>query len=324
MDKKNVRIIAFVAALVLCGCFGFICLVAGGGLAFSLASRGSDSSDEQILVPTQSIAAVPSLAPVPGKEIIPIDNLSQEIPWLPMDYTNVPMVNYLIFNTDKPPFDNRLVRQAFSYAIDRDQLAVIAANGGRENVRPATSFTPPEVLGRDIYGVVGINYNPQKAKQLFIDAGYSDPNTFPSVTIAVNRISVELERDPNAFLQIANEMARMWDEHLDVMVEVVVVDDWNAYLELLNTDPPEMFRMGWTADMMDPDNFLREVFLSDSIQNLGHFTNADFDRLVNSAAQTQDPQERQLLYIQAEKLLCQDEAAIIPWYFTSKDKSPSE
>jgi oligopeptide transport system substrate-binding protein len=106
----------------------------------------------------------------------------------------------------------------------------------------------------------------------------------------------------------------MWRENLKVDVNVVVVDDWQAYLDLLASDAPVTYRLGWAADFNDPDNFLREVFHSRFEHNRGHFSDAEFDRLVEQAATLGDPATRQALYIQAERILCEDEAAIIPVY----------
>jgi len=82
----------------------------------------------------------------------------------------------------------------------------------------------------------------------------------------------------------------------------------------LRSDPPELFWQGWAADQNDPDNFLAEIFRSDSQYNFGKFSSRDFDRLMLNAAGSKDPLTRQAFYIQAERLLCEVEAALIPLY----------
>jgi ABC-type oligopeptide transport system substrate-binding subunit len=59
---------------------------------------------------------------------------------------------------------------------------------------------------------------------------------------------------------------------------------------------------------------LREIFHSGSQTNYGKFSNSEFDQLVDSAAKSKNPAERQELYIRAERLLCETEAAVIPIY----------
>jgi hypothetical protein len=53
----------------------------------------------------------------------------------------------------------------------------------------ATTLTPPETLGRDLYGEVGAMFNPQMAKDLLIQAGYSDTSSFPKIVFLVSAAS---------------------------------------------------------------------------------------------------------------------------------------
>jgi len=177
----------------------------------------------------------------------------------------------------------------------------------------ATTLTPPKTLGRDLSGEVGIGFDPQKAKELFSEAGYSNPSNFPIVTFLV---SVSGDIAPGAYFNMATAMADMWQTYLGITVQVQAMNR-NDYLELLRTDPPNMFWIGWAADYNDPDNFLREIYHSDASGNFGNFSNPEFDQLVDLAVNSKDPAERQELYIRAERLLCETKAAVIPIYHTT-------
>lgn len=107
----------------------------------------------------------------------------------------------------------------------------------------------------------------------------------------------------------------MWKTHLGVSVPVEAIAP-PTFGNRLKSNPPELFWLGWVADVNDPDNFLRGIFYSGSEYNYGKFTNSEFDELVESAANSRDPAERQELYIQAERLLSEQEAALIPLYHT--------
>jgi len=175
----------------------------------------------------------------------------------------------------------------------------------------ATTLTPPETLGRDLYGEVGAMFNPQMAKDLLTQAGYSDPSSFPKVVFLVN---VSGDTAPGARFNIANAMADMWQTHLGITVEVQAIQSFSEYGNRLKSNTPDLFWMGWAADYNDPDNFLRELLQSGSEYNYGNFSNPEFDDLVNRAKNSYDPAKRQELYIQAERILCETEAALIPLF----------
>lgn len=263
--------------------------------------------------PIPTSTSTPEPTPIPGVQVYPVSSLGSSIPWLPLEKGKEPMSVYYGFNVNKPPFNNTLVRQAFAAAIDREKIAQEATGFKFRNVTPATSLTPPQTLGRDLYGVVGIPFNPSKAKDLLKQAGYSDGASFPSVTLIV---STRGEAAPGAYFRMAQTIVGMWETHLGVKVEIKVVGNMRDYIDQLQTNLPDMYQLGWGADYNDPDNFLKALFRSDSKLNYGHFNNQEFDLLVDRAANLADPAKRQLLYIQAEQILTEQNAGIIPLYHT--------
>lgn len=262
--------------------------------------------------PTETV--MPSPTPLSGKQVLPVDTLGKTIPWLPMDETARPVIDYVAFNTLRPPFNSALVRRAFAHAIDRQVLADMAKKYKKtRDVISSTTLTPPEILGRDLYNEIGAGFDPEKARELLTQAGYSDPSSFPMVTLIVNTYG---DIAPGARFNMAKAMSEMWLTNLGVSVQVEAYN-WNTFVSRIESNPPEMFWYGWAADVNDPDNFLRELFHTGSQYNYGEFSNPDFDELVDRAAKSKDPAERQELYMQAERILCETEAALIPLYHST-------
>jgi ABC-type transport system substrate-binding protein len=264
------------------------------------------------ILPTSVPTDTPMPTPLPGSVVIPVTSLGSDIPWLPLDTTRYPTTVVVTFNTQIPPFNNPLVRKAFAASVDRDAIVQMAEKWYAVDPSPATTFLHPMTLGRALFGEVGINYDPALAKDLLAQAGYSDPSAFPKVTFIVNSYG---DTAPGAKYNMASAMAQAWHSTLGVTVEVQALARL-SFGDRIKSNPPELFWIGWLPDPGNDPSFIRDNYHTNGQYNYGHFSNPDFDALVDRAATLHDPAERQALYIQAERILCETEVGIIPLYFT--------
>lgn len=263
------------------------------------------------VTPTPPPTPTPTPTPLPGSLVIPIASMRSSIPWLPLDTSARPGVYYLGFTIGNPPFDNAKVRQALASSVDRAVIvAIVDRYLPQWGATPATSFTPAETLGLDLTGQVGLPFDPARAQGLLKEAGYADPGAFPPLTIFV-RTAWEY---PGLPLKMAEAVAGLWREHLGI--EVIVQAAAISLPARFSSNPPDVFRMGWAADYNDPDNFLYEVFRTGSQYNYGGWQDPSFLDLVSRAHASSDPELRQLLYVEAERILCETEAAVIPLFHT--------
>lgn len=205
------------------------------------------------------------------------------------------------FNVTRPPFDNPLVRKAFTFAINREEIVTNVLKGGEQ---PATSFVPP---GDPNYpSINAIQFDPARARALLAEAGYPDGRGFPPVEILYN--SSEAHRT------IAETVQRMWQEHLHVDVRLLN-QDWKTYLSSMNTLDYEVARSAWIGDVADAINFL-ECFQTDTGNNRTGWSSPAYDALINQAYGEADKDKRAALLRQAETLLL-DESPIVPVYYYS-------
>jgi len=223
-----------------------------------------------------------------------------------------PSTYYYGFNVTKAPFDNVHMRRAFSYAVDRQGLIDNVTKGGQI---PARWFSVPGLTAAPTLEnspKLGIGYDPEMAKQelkAYLDEKKITADQIPPITLVVNQVE--------GHVKIAEAIQQMWQETLGVKVELTQ-QEWKVYLKALETDSPQVWRLGWNFDYPDANNFLRDVFRSTSSQNYTKWKNAEFDKLVDEAAKLTDPAKRLALYQQAEDILVVKDAAMIPIYWYTR------
>jgi oligopeptide transport system substrate-binding protein len=244
------------------------------------------------------------LTRVPAEDI---DRVKSD-PELSQEFTVYPELStyWYGFNMDKPPFDNALVRKAFAASIDREALVDEVTKGAE---LPTTVFTAPGDFGAVGPGNgVGIYYDPEQAAAWLAEAGYPNGEGLPEITLWYD--SMDLNE------KVAQAVQAMWKRNLGVDVKLAS-QEFASYIDMLVADPPQIFRLGWGSDYADANNWLNDVFNSQSGNNFTHFANARFDELVTTAATDQDPEERIEMYHEAEKILVEDEVALIPLYHST-------
>jgi oligopeptide transport system substrate-binding protein len=117
----------------------------------------------------------------------------------------------------------------------------------------------------------------------------------------------------------------MWADTLGVNVKVVN-QEWAVYLETIKgADTPQIWRLGWCLDYPDANNFDREVVAANGSSNPTDasgkpsgglmWKNDEYEELVAQAAVETDPAKRLELYAQAEDILVNQDAVMIPIYW---------
>ena len=205
-------------------------------------------------------------------------------------------LSYIGFNAQKEPFDNPLVRQAISKAIDKDTII----NGIYDGVGiPAESPLAPDVFGHD-ENISGLEYNVEEARELLAEAGYEDGF---STTLWTN--------DNQDRIDTATAVQAQLEEiGIDVEIEIV---EWGAYLEDTAAGEHDMFILGWTTVTGDADYGLHPLFHSDNFGEAGNrtfFATDELDSVLEEARQSSDEDERLDLYSRAQEILV-DEAPMI-------------
>lgn len=214
----------------------------------------------------------------------------------PVKQRDQPTTCMIVFDTTRSPFDNTAIRRGFSAAIDRETLV---SSLSHPDAQPASTLVP-SVLWQDehsLYGEVGLIFDPGLA-----DETRSSQDLPSSISLAA----------PQESAWIVEMIAENWRDYLGIDIEFASYP-WEEYDQKLNEDQPDAFFVCWAMDYPSPYNFLHDGNLA-----LIKWSNAEYDQLVELAAQEADENNQWQYYSDAEWLLCEDQAAIAPLYTFTK------
>jgi ABC-type transport system substrate-binding protein len=191
-----------------------------------------------------------------------------------------------------PPLDNRLVRQAIASAIDRDRLT----QDSDATRRAAGGALPPGLQGYspDPKGLV---HDPQAARERLVEAGYPGGKGLREINVLHSGVSASTRL-----------MLRRISEDL-AAVDIRLVSrrvNWSELNERIEEGRADMFLLAWVADLTDPDTYLRGLFHSDASSNFFAYRDPATDRLLDEAAQEENPQIRSVLYRDLENRILND------------------
>ena len=213
---------------------------------------------------------------------------------------------YLGMNNQKKPFDDKRVRQALNYAVNKDAIVkdVLKGTGAasRGPVLPGTWGADPALKPYP--------YDPERAKKLLTEAGY--PSGF-STTLWVP--------ESGSGMQAPVAMSTVMQSNLKAVGVNVSLQtmEWGAYLAKLRTKEQELFALSWMAGTEDPDMVMYPLLHSSQWTPVGPnralYKNARFDALLQQARLTTDQAKRAQLYREAQRVLVDD----APWVFVDHE-----
>ncbi|WP_042479012.1 ABC transporter substrate-binding protein [Bacillus ndiopicus] len=209
-------------------------------------------------------------------------------------------IGYLGLTSTRKPFDNKLVRQAVNYAIDK-QAIVDAFFEGRAQV--AKNPMPPSISGYND-DIEGYPYDPEKAKALLAEAGYD------GAPIELWAMPV-----PRPYMPDGAKVAEVIQKNLEDigMPAKIVTYEWATYLDKAKDGEADAFMLGWTGDNGDADNFIYTLLDEDNIgsNNYSYFKNAETHKLLIQAQSETDENVRIELYKKAQEII-HEEAPWVP------------
>jgi oligopeptide transport system substrate-binding protein len=222
-------------------------------------------------------------------------------PYLKTDYLGF-YIEKSSRNDSLNPTTNRLIRQAINYGIDREKMIRFFRNNMG---KPASNgFIPPGLKGYDPSLVKGYSFNPEKARRILADAGFSGGVNLPPITLHIT----------DNFSDVA-EYIQSQLQKIGIQVKLQVEPSREINKAVLKGEC-DFFKKSWICDYPDPENFMFLFYspnFSPDGQNYFHFKNKQFDALFLQSQYEQDDKVRMQLFREMEKLVI-EEAPVIPLY----------
>ena len=213
---------------------------------------------------------------------------------------------YLGINNQKKPFDDKRVRQALNYAVNKEAIVRDVLKGtGSMSAGPVL----PGTWGADA-GLKPYPYDPERARKLLADAGY--PGGFTTSMWVP---------ESGSGMQSPVAMATVMQSNLKAVGVNVTLQtfEWGAFIAKLRSKEQELFALSWMAGNEDPDMVMYPLLHSSQWTpggpNRALYKSDTFDELLHQARLTTDQAKRAELYRQAQRILADDP----PWIFVDHE-----
>ncbi len=202
----------------------------------------------------------------------------------------------LAINDTKPPMDNKDIRMAVGYAVNK-QSYIDAFYAGQ--AKPADNWMPPAT---QFYKALNLpTYDQQKAKDLIASSGVANPTIdfwYPSDVARPympdpRGLFEAIQRDLEAVGFKVNPHTATWNPD---------------YLDAESAGEYQMWLIGWTCDWAGPDNFLNTFFGYRDGQPNPEFgyKNDELDKTMKDALAATTEDQQKTLWEKAQDLLAAD------------------
>jgi peptide/nickel transport system substrate-binding protein len=207
-------------------------------------------------------------------------------------------INYMAFNCSRAPFNDPKLREAISYAINRDELVKFLYQGYADLANsPLPNFMPG--FDKDVKPYA---YDPEKAKSLLKELGKEN--------LTIKMITYPNPRPYNPVN--GQKLAESIQGYLQKVGIKATIDtyDWTDYKTRVGNGEGDLMFYGWIGDNGDPDNFL-SLFETKEIQttlNSAKYSNKEVDALLAKARTLDNGKERNKVYMEIQQIVLKDAA----------------
>ena len=211
-----------------------------------------------------------------------------------------PSMDHIVFNLTRPYLQDKRLRQAMMYAIDRKSIVESLLRGRGEVVN--SPIFGPEWMGTPD-GLNTYDYDPAKAKALLAEMGWNASQKIVALTVTPGEWYGEV---------VAQQI-----NDVGIKFELQLVDVSQLLDQILKADPIyDSFLNGGDTYRADP-NIASLFYASDQFSpgggNMCHYSNLKLDKLFTDGRASNDLVVRKKLYTRAAQILNEDVPNLFLW-----------
>jgi peptide/nickel transport system substrate-binding protein len=229
----------------------------------------------------------------------------QHEPFLAVEHAPGTVLAYLGFNLRDPILKEVRVRQAITYALDRQPMIEYL---WRDQARPARSVLPSQSWAYDP-NLPSYNYDPAKARALLDSAGYPEKNGVRF------HITMKTSTDENTRLMVAVMQHQL--REVGIALDIRTFEFATFFSDVVH-GAFQMYSLRWIGGNEDPDIFeyaFHSARFPPNGANRGYYSNPEVDALIDRARREVDPAVRKPLYDKVQQILSEQLPYIDLWYF---------
>ncbi|MEZ4322440.1 MAG: ABC transporter substrate-binding protein [Myxococcota bacterium] len=255
-----------------------------------------------------------------GVQIADVDRLRKEHP----DDIRVVLrgyraMDYIGWNGSKyEPFNDLKVRRALAHGVDQQRIIgkILTGEDGTVYGKQAISTITPELCGVHNENVKPLEYDPEKAKALLAEAGWSDTNGDGIIDKDGKNMSFTLvtnqgnKRRADAAVEIQSDLKKLG---VDMQIDF---KEANTFFDKVEAREYEAFLAGWSAGLYVDPGDVWGTETPDSPKPFNHvlYSNPEVDSLIDRGLQTPDPREAAPIWQEVQAKIYDDQPYMFLWW----------
>lgn len=227
-------------------------------------------------------------------------------------------MDYVAWNLKDPKFSDKGVRHALAMSVNINDIIakLLTSETGEAYARPATGTITPELCGVFNDQIQPLPYDPEKAKALFAEAGWSDTNGDGVLDKGGQKFEFTLMTNQENKRR-AQAAIRLQSEFKNVGVQMNIQQvEFNSMVDRLHKRDFEAVLGGWSAALfVDPSDVWRSDEPGKQREfNYTSYSNPKADALIDKGLATPKPEEAAPIWQEFQEVLYDDQPYMFLWW----------